>query len=137
MLCKSVPGLVRGLAGCSPRYRARKCRAAETAERAACPVPTAEIHDTFAHCLWVIDVIVSGIAISVPGFATGIDDVVVGFVEAVGELVFAQVFPNVLHGIELGRVGWDEKRGDVVRKYKPGAVIPARAVEKKDGMGTG
>ena len=50
----------------------------------------------------------------VPGFATGIDDVVVGVIDAVGEVVLAQVLPDVLLRIELGGVGRQVEQADVV-----------------------
>ena len=52
---------------------------------------------------------------AVPSVATGVDDVLVGVIEAVGELVFAKLFPDVLDRIEFGRVERQDQRGDVVR----------------------
>ncbi len=62
------------------------------------------------------------------------DNVVVGFVGAVGELVLAQIFPDDLGGIELRRVGRQDDRRDVFWHGKVLAVMPARAIEDKRGM---
>ena len=41
----------------------------------------------------------------IPGIAAGIDDSFVAVKDAIAELVLAQVLPDVLDRIELGRIG--------------------------------
>src|SRR5208337_2411325 len=81
-----------------------------------------------------MDAMRSGEAMSI---AAGFDNVLVGFVEPVGELVLAQIFPDVLGGIEFRRVGRQDDRRDVLRHDKVLAVMPARAIEDKRGMRAG
>ena len=41
----------------------------------------------------------------IPGVAAGIDDSVVAIEDTIAELVLAQILPDVLDRIELGRIG--------------------------------
>jgi len=71
----------------------------------------------------------------VPSVATGIDDGVVAVEDGVGEPVLAQVLPDVLHWIELGRVGRQLEQADVVRDGEPApGLMPAGSVEQHHGM---
>lgn len=66
----------------------------------------------------------------VPGVAAGLDDGVVGFVDAVGEMVLAQELPDVFLGVQLRAVGRQEQQGDVV--WQPQTIaglVPTGAVE--------
>ena len=49
----------------------------------------------------------------VPGGAASVDDGVVGVEDAQGEVVFAQVLPDVLDGVQLRRIGRLANEGDV------------------------
>ena len=72
----------------------------------------------------------------IPGFAAGIDNGVVGFVDAVGELVLAEELPDVFLGVEFGAVGWQPQQADVFGDAKAAAgAMPAGAVEHDDGVG--
>ncbi len=42
----------------------------------------------------------------VPGVAAVLDDVVVGFIDAVRQPVIAHELPQVLDGVQLGAAGW-------------------------------
>ena len=55
------------------------------------PVPQSDGHDR----LWLIDELV-------PSFATGLDDGVIIFEDAVGEPILAQVLPDILDRVQLG-----------------------------------
>ena len=50
-----------------------------------------------------------------PGGTAGVEDVIVGWPEAVREEALAQVEPDPLDGVELGGVGRQEDRGEVGR----------------------
>ena len=57
----------------------------------------------------------------VPGVAASVDDVVVGIVDADGEVVVADIFPDVYDGIQFGRVAQQAEQGNVVEDdKKPG-----------------
>jgi len=72
----------------------------------------------------------------VPGVATGLDDVVVGFEDAVGELVLAQVLPDVFGRVEFGRIGRQADQGEVFGKLEPSRAMVAGTVEDNDGVST-
>ena len=57
------------------------------------PVPQSDGHDR----LWLIDELV-------PSFATGLDDGVIIFEDAVGEPILAQVLPDILDRVQLGGI---------------------------------
>ena len=59
------------------------------------------------------------------------------FVEAVSELVLAQIFPDVFGGVQLRRVGRQDDGRNVFWHDKVLAVMPARAVEEERGMCAG
>lgn len=50
----------------------------------------------------------------IPGVAACLDDGVVGVVEAEREVILAQILPDVLDRIELGRVGRQAEQREVV-----------------------
>jgi hypothetical protein len=50
----------------------------------------------------------------VPGFGAGGEDIVVAVPDEVGEFVGAQVCPDGLHWVRLGRIGREMEQGDVV-----------------------
>ena len=54
-----------------------------------------------------------------------------------GELVAAQIRPDVLHRIEFGRIGWQVHEGDVVGNDKIVRDVIAGAVEEEGGVGAG
>ncbi len=73
----------------------------------------------------------------VPGIAAGIDDILVGFVKPVGELVLAEVLPDVFGGVELWGVGRQGYDGDIIWNNKFFAAMPASSVKDEHGMSAG
>ena len=69
-----------------------------------------------------------------PGIAAGLDDGVVGVVDAQGEVVLAQILPDVLDRVEFGGVGRQTEERDVVWWCEGMAGVPAGAVEHEYGM---
>jgi hypothetical protein len=70
-----------------------------------------------------------------PGVAAMVEDVVVGLEDAVGEPVLADVLPDVLDRVELGRFWWQRHEGDVAGEVELAREVPAGLVEQQDGMG--
>jgi hypothetical protein len=73
----------------------------------------------------------------VPSLATGLDDVLVGLIKPVGELVLAQILPHVLGGVELRRVGRKRDGGDVGRDREFPAAMPAGTIVDEHRMRAG
>jgi hypothetical protein len=74
---------------------------------------------------------------AVPCEAAMVEDVVVGFEDAVRQPVVAHELPDVLDRVELGAFRRQRQRGDVGRDDKPRREMPARLIEYQHGMGTG
>jgi ABC-type tungstate transport system substrate-binding protein len=72
-----------------------------------------------------------------PCEAAMVEDVVVGFEDAVRQPVVAHELPDVLDRVELGAFRRQRQRGDVGRDDKPRREMPARLIEYQHGMGTG
>ena len=70
-----------------------------------------------------------------PGFAGGVDDVVVGFEDAVGKPVGAQILPDVLDRVEFGRARRQQDRRDVCGHVELAGGVPSGAVEQQNGVG--
>jgi hypothetical protein len=51
------------------------------------------------------------------------------------EPVLAQILPNVLDRVQLGRAGRQEDRGDVVGQVELTGSVPSGSVEQQDGVG--
>lgn len=66
--------------------------------------------------------------------AAFVDDVGVAVEDGDGELVLAQIFPDVLDRIELWRIGRQVQKGDVVGDAEVVGDVPAGAVENEDGV---
>ena len=73
----------------------------------------------------------------VPGLAAGIDDVSVGLVKPVSELVLAQVRPDVFDGVEFRRIRRKRDGGDVGRNHKLIAAMPAGTIVDEDPVRAG
>jgi len=69
-----------------------------------------------------------------PGFACGVDDGVVIFEHGVREPVLAQILPDVLDRVQLGRTGRQENGRDVVRHVELARRMPSGAIEKQHGV---
>ena len=66
-----------------------------------------------------------------------VEDVVVGFEDAVREPIVAHELPDVLNRIELGRFRRQRQERDVVWDGKPLREMPSRLIKKKDGVRAG
>src|SRR4051812_50197549 len=64
----------------------------------------------------------------VPGVAAGGDDGLVVRPDAMAELVLAQVLPDVLDRIQLGRVGGQRQEGDVLGDGEAAGAVPPGTV---------
>jgi hypothetical protein len=70
----------------------------------------------------------------VPGVTAVVDDVVVGFEDAVGQPVVAHELPDILDRIELWRPGRQRQQGDVVGDDEPVGHVPAGLIEHDQSM---
>jgi len=73
----------------------------------------------------------------VPGEATVVDDVIVGFEDPVGEPVVAHELPDVLDRVELGASRRQRQQGDVGGDDQLGRPVPSGLIKDDDGMGAG
>ena len=74
---------------------------------------------------------------AVPSLAGGIEDILVGLEDAVGEVGLPEVLPEVFDRVQLGGAGWQEEQGDVLGDLELGRHVPSGAVEQENGVGTG
>ena len=74
---------------------------------------------------------------AVPSFAGGIEEVLAGLEDAIGEVGLSQELPDVFDGVQLGRSGRQEEQGDILGALEFASGVPAGAVEQEEGMGTG
>ena len=91
-----------------------------------CPLPHADGHDAPR----LIDEVV-------PGEAAVVDDVVVGFEDAVRQPVVTHELPDVLDRVELGASRRQRQQGDVRRDDQLGRTVPSGLIKDDDGMGIG
>ena len=91
-----------------------------------CPLAHADGHDAPR----LIDEIV-------PGEAAVVDDVVIGFEDAVREPVIAHELPDILDRVELGASRRQRQQGDVGRHDQFGRTVPSGLIKDDDSMGTG
>jgi len=73
----------------------------------------------------------------VPSVAAMVDEIVVGFEDAVREPVVAQKLPDIFDRIELGAFWRQRNDGDVCRHDEAGRQVPASLIDQEDGMGSG
>ncbi len=66
-----------------------------------------------------------------------VDEIVVGFEDAVREPVVAHELPNIFHRVELGGFRRQRDNGDVVRHHQAHRHVPASLIGQEDGVGTG
>ena len=71
----------------------------------------------------------------VPGIAACVEDLVVGIPNAVAEKVGSQELPDILNGVQLGRIGRKRQQHDVVRHLEPRRAVPTGTIQnqKSDG----
>jgi hypothetical protein len=70
----------------------------------------------------------------VPGLAAFVEDVGVAVEDGDGELVLAQILPDVLDRIELRSIGRQVQKGDVVGHVEIVCSVPTRPIEDEDGV---
>src|SRR2546426_1744617 len=73
----------------------------------------------------------------VPCRTTMVDEIVVGFEDAVGEPVVAHELPDVLDRVELWALRRQQNDGDVGRHEEARGQVPAGLVDQEDGVGSG
>lgn len=73
----------------------------------------------------------------VPSVAAMVDEIVVGFEDAVREPVVAHELPDVFDRVELGAFWRQCNDGDVGRHDEAGRQVPASLIDQEDGMGSG
>ena len=66
-----------------------------------------------------------------------VDDIIVGFEDAVGEPIVAEELPDVFDRVELGAFRRQRNYGDVCRHHKTGRQVPAGLIDQEDGVGAG
>jgi hypothetical protein len=71
----------------------------------------------------------------IPGVAAVIDDIVVGFEDAVREPVVAHVLPDVFNGIEFGGFRRQGENGDVGGDEQSCRQVPSGLIDQEDGVG--
>jgi len=74
---------------------------------------------------------------AVPGEAAVIDDVVVGFEDAVRQPVVAHELPDVFDRVEFGTPRRKRHQGDIGRHDEVGGAMPSSLIENDDGMSAG
>lgn len=65
-----------------------------------------------------------------------IDDILVGFEDAIGEPVISHELPNILDGVQLWRFGWQRQDGDVFGNDEIVGHVPSCLIHDEDGVGT-
>ena len=71
---------------------------------------------------------------SVPGVAAVVDDVVVGFEDAVRQPVLPHELPDILLRVEFGGARRQRHERDIARHLERLGAMPAGAVEKENGV---
>jgi len=66
-----------------------------------------------------------------------VDEIVVGFEDAVGEPVVAHELPDVLDRVELWAFRRQQNDGDIGRHEEARGQVPAGLVDQEDGVGSG
>src|SRR5262245_40190487 len=66
-----------------------------------------------------------------------VDEIVVGFEDAVREPVVAHKLPDVFDRIELGAFWRQRNDGDICGHEETGRQVPASLIDQEDGMGSG
>jgi hypothetical protein len=90
----------------------------------------------FAQLRVVMEVMRSGICISLFQASQRIEDAVVGVQDPVAEKVAAQKRPDIFHRIEFRRIRRQWQQHDVARHLEPRLAVPAGAVEHQQGDGS-
>ena len=70
----------------------------------------------------------------VPGVTAVVDDIVVGFEDAVRQVIFAQELPDIFGRIELRAFGRQRQERDICRNGEFVRRVPTSLIEKQHGM---
>ena len=70
----------------------------------------------------------------VPGVAAVVDEIVVGFEDAVREPIVAHELPDVFHRVELGAFRRQGDDGDVGRNERAARHVPAGLIDQEHGV---
>ena len=73
----------------------------------------------------------------VPSITAMIDNLVVGFEDAVGEPIIPHELPDVFDGIEFWAFGWQRDDADVLGYDERGGHMPPGLIHEQNGMGAG
>ena len=73
----------------------------------------------------------------VPSCTAMVDELIVGFEDAVGEPIVAEELPDVFDRVELGAFRRQRNDGDVCRHDKTGRQVPTGLIDQEDGVGVG
>ena len=73
----------------------------------------------------------------VPSVAAMVDEIVVGFEDAVREPVVAHKLPDIFDRIELGAFWRQRNDSDICGHEEAGRQMPASLIDQEDGMGSG
>jgi hypothetical protein len=72
---------------------------------------------------------------SIPCGATRINDIGIAFEDAVAEMVLAQELPDVLDGVQLGRIGRQLEQTDIAWEAQLFAsLVPSGSIKEQDGV---
>ena len=72
----------------------------------------------------------------VPSIAAMIDDLAVGFEDAVGEPVIPHELPDIFDWIELWTLGWQRDDADIIGYDERSGHVPPGLIHEEYGMGT-
>lgn len=72
----------------------------------------------------------------VPSVTAMIEDLIIGFEDAVGEPIIAHELPDVFDRVEFGTFGWQREDADIVRYDERAGHVPPGLIHEHDGMGT-
>ena len=70
----------------------------------------------------------------VPCFLSGLNDIVIGLEDAIGQPVLTQELPNVLDGIEFRCSGWKPDQCDIARNVELSGRVPGSPVHDHGSM---
>lgn len=71
----------------------------------------------------------------VPSITAMIDNLVVGFEDAVGQPIIPHELPDVFDGIEFWAFGWQRDDADVLGYDERGGHMPPGLIHEQNGMG--
>ena len=73
---------------------------------------------------------------AVPGEAAMVEDVVIGFEDAIREPVVAHELPDVFHRVQFGAFRWQRQQRDVLWHDECCGAVPSGLIEEQHGVGS-